>query len=85
MQVKIIGAGLAGKPFVYVRSAPKDHGMGNQIEGTIPEGSKVVVVEDLISTGGSSLKNWVKSKSLYAELNSALLETPQVFISSSKS
>ena len=43
-------------PFVYVRSKAKDHGMGNQIEGTIPEGAKVVVVEDLISTGGSSLK-----------------------------
>ena len=45
-----------GKPFVYVRSTPKDHGMGNLIEGELPEGAKVVVVEDLISTGGSSLK-----------------------------
>ena len=45
-----------GKPFVYVRPKAKDHGMGNQIEGTLPEGAKVVVVEDLISTGGSSLK-----------------------------
>ncbi len=45
-----------GKPFVYVRSKPKDHGMGNLIEGELPEGAKVVVVEDLISTGGSSLK-----------------------------
>ena len=43
-------------PFAYVRSKPKDHGMGNLIEGTLPEGAKVVVVEDLISTGGSSLK-----------------------------
>lgn len=43
-------------PFCYVRSKPKDHGMGNLIEGTLPEGAKVVVVEDLISTGGSSLK-----------------------------
>ena len=43
-------------PFVYVRSKPKDHGMGNLIEGEIKPGSKVVVVEDLISTGGSSLK-----------------------------
>ena len=43
-------------PFCYVRSKPKDHGMQNLIEGTLPEGSKVVVVEDLISTGGSSLK-----------------------------
>lgn len=45
-----------GLPYCYVRPKPKDHGMGNQIEGTIPEGAKVVVVEDLISTGGSSLK-----------------------------
>ena len=43
-------------PYCYVRPKPKDHGMGNQIEGTIPEGAKVIVVEDLISTGGSSLK-----------------------------
>lgn len=49
-------ADLLGKPFVYVRSAPKDHGMGNLIEGELPAGSKVVVIEDLISTGGSSLK-----------------------------
>lgn len=45
-----------GLPFCYVRSKAKDHGMGNLIEGTLPEGSKVVVVEDLISTGASSLK-----------------------------
>ena len=45
-----------GLPFSYVRPKPKDHGMGNQIEGEIEKGAKVVVVEDLISTGGSSLK-----------------------------
>ena len=45
-----------GLPFSYVRPKPKDHGMGNQIEGEIKKGAKVVVVEDLISTGGSSLK-----------------------------
>lgn len=45
-----------GKPFVYVRSSPKDHGMGNLVEGKLDAGSKVLVVEDLISTGGSSLK-----------------------------
>lgn len=44
-----------GKPFVYVRPKPKDHGTGAQIEGELPRGAKVVVVEDLISTGGSSL------------------------------
>lgn len=43
-------------PFCYVRSKAKDHGMGNLIEGELPQGSKVIVVEDLISTGGSSLK-----------------------------
>lgn len=43
-------------PFAYVRSKPKDHGMENLIEGELKPGSKVVVVEDLISTGGSSLK-----------------------------
>ena len=43
-------------PYCYVRPKPKDHGMGNQIEGTLPKGANVVVVEDLISTVGSSLK-----------------------------
>ena len=45
-----------GLPFCYVRPKPKDHGMGNQIEGELRQGAKVVVIEDLISTGGSSLK-----------------------------
>ena len=45
-----------GLPYCYVRPKPKDHGMGNQIEGELAQGAKVVVVEDLISTGGSSLK-----------------------------
>lgn len=43
-------------PFVYVRSKPKDHGLENLIEGDLKTGAKVVVIEDLISTGGSSLK-----------------------------
>lgn len=43
-------------PFVYVRPKPKDHGMENLIEGKITKGQKAVLVEDLISTGGSSLK-----------------------------
>jgi orotate phosphoribosyltransferase len=43
-------------PFVYVRSKPKDHGLENLIEGELKPGMKVVVIEDLISTGGSSLK-----------------------------
>jgi len=45
-----------GLPFAYVRPKPKDHGMGNQIEGRVNAGQKVVVLEDLVSTGGSSLK-----------------------------
>ena len=49
-------ADVLGLPMCYVRSKAKDHGMGNLIEGTLPEGAKVVVVEDLIATGGSSLK-----------------------------
>ncbi|MFT5055239.1 MAG: orotate phosphoribosyltransferase [Oceanospirillaceae bacterium] len=43
-------------PYCYVRPKPKEHGLGNQIEGQVEKGSKVVVIEDLISTGGSSLK-----------------------------
>jgi orotate phosphoribosyltransferase len=45
-----------GLPFLYVRPKPKDHGMENLIEGKITKGQKVVVIEDLVSTGGSSLK-----------------------------
>ena len=43
-------------PFIYVRSKPKDHGLGNQIEGFLDEGKKIIIVEDLISTGKSSLQ-----------------------------
>jgi orotate phosphoribosyltransferase len=43
-------------PFIYVRAKPKEHGMGNQIEGYYEPGRKIVVVEDLISTGKSSLQ-----------------------------
>ena len=49
-------ADALGLPFVYIRNKPKDHGLENLIEGELPQGAKVVVVEDLISTGGSSLK-----------------------------
>lgn len=49
-------ADALGLPFVYVRSTPKDHGLENLIEGELRPNSKVVVIEDLISTGGSSLK-----------------------------
>lgn len=43
-------------PFIYVRPKPKEHGLGNQIEGAIEKGQKTVIVEDLISTGKSSLQ-----------------------------
>lgn len=43
-------------PFLYVRPKPKDHGLENLIEGKLEKGQKVVVIEDLVSTGGSSLK-----------------------------
>ena len=43
-------------PFIYVRPKPKEHGMGNQIEGEYSRGQKVVVIEDLVSTGKSSLQ-----------------------------
>lgn len=52
------GAIIADKmnlPFAYIRSKPKDHGAGNQIEGRVAPGQKMVVIDDLISTGGSVL------------------------------
>jgi orotate phosphoribosyltransferase len=55
-----LAADKLGLPFVYVRSGAKEHGLGNQIEGYFEPGQKVVVIEDLISTGGSSL-NAVKA------------------------
>ena len=51
-----ITAHLLGMPMGYVRSGAKDHGRGNQIEGKLEKGQRVVVVEDLISTGGSVLE-----------------------------
>ena len=52
----VLVADLLSLPFIYVRSKPKEHGMGNQIEGVLNAGQKVVVIEDLISTGKSSLE-----------------------------
>lgn len=51
----VLAADRMRKPFVYVRPKPKDHGTGSQIEGELAPGKKVVVIEDLISTGMSSL------------------------------
>lgn len=56
----VLAAEKLGMPFIYVRSEAKEHGLGNQIEGYFEAGQKVVVIEDLISTGGSSL-NAVKA------------------------
>ena len=50
-----LAADKLGLPFIYVRSGAKEHGLGNQIEGYYEKGQKIVVIEDLISTGGSSL------------------------------
>ena len=52
----VMAADLLKLPFIYVRARPKEHGMGNQIEGVLEKGQKVVVVEDLVSTGKSSLQ-----------------------------
>jgi orotate phosphoribosyltransferase len=51
----VLTADKLGLPFIYVRSGAKEHGLGNQIEGYFEKGQKAVVIEDLISTGGSSL------------------------------
>lgn len=53
--IGILVAEVMGLPFVYVRPEPKKHGRQNQVEGFLQKGQNVVVVEDLISTGGSSL------------------------------
>ncbi|HCC70291.1 MAG TPA: orotate phosphoribosyltransferase [Bacteroidales bacterium] len=52
----VLVADALGLPFVYVRSGAKEHGLGNRIEGYYEKNQKVVVIEDLISTGGSSLR-----------------------------
>lgn len=51
----LLAADVIGIPFAYVRNSPKDHGLENTIEGNLKPGWKVVVIEDLISTGGTSL------------------------------
>ena len=53
--IGVLVADKLEKPFIYVRPKPKDHGTGSRIEGILDKGKKVVVVEDLISTGMSSL------------------------------
>lgn len=51
----VLVAEKLGLPFIYIRSAPKGHGLENLIEGDIPPGTKTVIIEDLVSTGTSSL------------------------------
>lgn len=63
-----ITAHLMGMPMGYVRSGAKDHGRGNQIEGRLEKGQKVVVVEDLISTGGSAIEAVVALREAGAEV-----------------
>ena len=58
-----------GKPMIYVRGKQKDHGKENQIEGKLEKGQKVLVIEDLISTGGSSLKAIESVREAGAEVN----------------
>jgi orotate phosphoribosyltransferase len=52
----VLVAEKLGLPFIYVRSAPKGHGLENMIEGDLKPGQKTVIIEDLVSTGESSLK-----------------------------
>ena len=63
-----IAAHLLGLPMGYVRSGSKDHGRRNQIEGKLPPGEKVVVIEDLISTGGSVLDTVAALRAAGAEV-----------------
>lgn len=65
-------ADALGKPFVYVRPSAKDHGRRNLIEGELPENAKVLVVEDLISTGGSCLKAVEALRDAGAEVSGVL-------------
>lgn len=64
----VLVADVLNKPFVYVRDKAKRHGLENQIEGKLDKGQKVVVIEDLISTGGSSLKAVESLKAAGAEV-----------------
>ena len=65
-------ADAIGKPFIYVRDKAKGHGRQNQIEGEVHAGQKVLVIEDLISTGGSSIKAIHALKEIDCEVVGAL-------------
>ena len=60
------------KPYIYVRPNPKGHGLKNQIEGSLPSGSNVIVIEDLISTGMSSLNAVNAIKGASSSVNAML-------------
>jgi len=63
-------------PMFYVRSKPKGHGAGKQVEGFVPENSKILIVEDLISTGGSSIKS---AEACQREFNAEVLGIMAIF------
>ena len=77
-------ADLLQLPYAYVRPKPKDHGTKSQIEGRLPEGSKVVVVEDLISTGSSSLKAVEALRTAGFETMGILLKLPHRLVTFQK-
>ncbi|MDE7402804.1 MAG: orotate phosphoribosyltransferase [Muribaculaceae bacterium] len=63
-----LAADTLGLPFVYVRSAPKDHGLENSIEGDLKPGQRVVLVEDIVATGGGSLRGTETTRMAGAEV-----------------
>lgn len=64
------------KPLVYIRPKPKEYGAGKQVEGTMERGSRVLIVEDLISTGGSSLRS---AEACYKEYNATCVGVLAIF------
>jgi orotidine-5'-phosphate decarboxylase len=64
------------KPLVYIRPKPKEYGAGKQVEGTMPIGSRVLIVEDLISTGGSSIRS---AEACHKEYNASCVGVLAIF------
>lgn len=69
-------------PMVYVRSKPKDHGRGKQIEGVLEKGQKTIVIDDLLSTGGSVLKLSKLRKTKAQTLSAYAQSFPTSFLAS---
>lgn len=65
-----------GTPMVYVRPEPKGHGAGKQVEGTMPKNARVLIVEDLISTGKSSIKS---AEACEREFNAQIIGVLAIF------